>query len=158
MNPLNQPSEIKSVKKTRTFLLNLVKDLSTEQLNKIPPGFNNNIIWNLGHLIAAQQGICYLKAGLPPAVPETYIQLYKSGTKPAQFVDSNEAITIKQTLLTSIEQLETDLQKKLFVNYNTWSTRYSIELSGIDDALQFLLFHEGLHSGYITILKRQVTS
>jgi len=47
--------EIERLKKTRIFLLDLIKDLTTEQLNEIPKGFNNNIIWNLGHLIASQQ-------------------------------------------------------------------------------------------------------
>ncbi len=48
-------NKIEKIKKTRRFLLNLVSELSTDQLNEIPPDFNNNIIWNMGHLIAAQQ-------------------------------------------------------------------------------------------------------
>lgn len=57
--------QIEIIRKTRVKLLEMLSDLSTDQLNKIPAGFNNNIIWNLAHLVAAQQGICYLRAGLP---------------------------------------------------------------------------------------------
>lgn len=30
-----------------------------EQLNKIPPRFSNNLIWNIGHLIIIQQALIY---------------------------------------------------------------------------------------------------
>jgi hypothetical protein len=43
MNP-----QIDTLKKVRAVLLEGIKDLTTEQLNKIPQGYNNNIIWNLG--------------------------------------------------------------------------------------------------------------
>ena len=67
--------QIEIIKKTRVSLLELVKDLSTEQLNKIPDGFNNNIIWNLAHMIAAQQGVCYVRAGLAPVVGEKLVMI-----------------------------------------------------------------------------------
>ena len=41
---------INQIKNTRAFVLELVKDLSTEQLNEIPTGFNSNIIWNIAPL------------------------------------------------------------------------------------------------------------
>ena len=49
--------QIETIRKTRSFLLDYIKELNIEQLNKIPAGFNNNIAWNLGHLVAAQQGV-----------------------------------------------------------------------------------------------------
>ena len=81
---------IDNIKKTRLFLLNAINDLSTDQLNEIPAGFNNNIIWNLGHMIAAQQSICYIRAGVLPVVEKKYITEYKPGTKPEQHVDAAE--------------------------------------------------------------------
>ena len=56
--------QIEIVRSLREYLLSTVNELSTEQLNQIPDGSGNNIIWNLAHLIAAQQGICYIRAGL----------------------------------------------------------------------------------------------
>lgn len=150
----NQIKEIARVKSTRIFLLEMIKDLSVDELNEIPAGFNNNIIWNLGHLIAAQQGICYVRAGLSPAVIEQHYAPFRPGTKPGKYLDGNEVVHIKQTLLKSLDQFETDLQNNAFANYIPWTTRYGVELASIDDALQFLLFHEGLHSGCITAIKK----
>jgi hypothetical protein len=149
--------QILRIKKTRESLLNLLADISVEAYNKIPAGFNNNIIWNVGHLIAAQQGLCYVRAGVKP-VTEKYFSLYKPGTKPEQLIDENEVEEIKDFLLSSIDQLETDYNNHLFTNYPSWTTRYGVEIGNIDDALGFLMYHEGLHTGTIMAMKRLVTS
>lgn len=147
-------SLIDRIKKTRQYLLGLVNDLPVESLNKIPEGFNNNIAWNLGHLIAAQQGICYVRAGVKQAVDEKYYLNYKPGTKPERNIDADEVEEIKHVLLTSIDKLETDYHTNLFDNYTSWTTRYGVEIANIDDAVQFLIYHEGLHTGTIMALKR----
>src|SRR5436853_7940636 len=104
---------IDRIKKTRQFLINLLSDLPAESVNKIPAGFNNNIAWNLGHLIASQQGICYVRSGSKPVVDEKYYLQYKPGTKPEQDINENELEEIKRLLLSSIDQLETDYKSDL---------------------------------------------
>ncbi len=54
---------IQKIRKLREFLLAQIEGLTAEQLNKIPDGYNNNIIWNLGHLICAEQSLCYFRSG-----------------------------------------------------------------------------------------------
>lgn len=148
--------QINRIKSIRLYLLELVKDLSVEQLNEIPAGFNNNIIWHLGHLTAAQQGVCYLRAGLNPVVEEKYLVLYRPGTKPEQPVAAEEADMIKDLLISPLDRFDQDLSDNIFANYTAWTTRYGVELVSIQDALEFLLFHEGLHSGHITAMKKLV--
>jgi hypothetical protein len=70
------------IRKTRSFLLSIINELSIEQLNQIPEGFINNIAWNFGHVIAAQQGVCYLRAGLPMHIDKEVFKNYKSESKP----------------------------------------------------------------------------
>ncbi len=146
--------QIERVNKIRTFLLDGIKDLTVDQLNETPAGFNNNIIWNLGHLIAAQQGISYARCGQPVFVPAKYMVLYKPGTKPEQFVEADEVEEIKQLFLSSLDQFEIDLDSNSFANYTAWTTRYGVELASIHDGIDFILFHEGLHSGVITAMRR----
>lgn len=55
--------QVTALKKLRFAILKTIEQLPTEQLNKVPDGFNNNIIWNVAHLIASQQNLCYIKAG-----------------------------------------------------------------------------------------------
>jgi hypothetical protein len=148
--------QIEIIRKTRSYLLENLKDLTAEQLNRIPEGFNNNIIWNLGHMIAAQQGVCYIRAGLTPRMTEDFINTFKSGTKPERAFSEAEMENIKSLLFSTIDQLEEDYSNNIFGGYTAWTTRYSVEMNSIDDAITFLPFHEGLHSGCSTALKKLV--
>lgn len=148
--------DIDNIKRVREYLLTIIKDLSVKQLNETPQGFNNNIIWNIAHVIAAQQGVCYLRAGLPLVVEEKYFTQYKPGTKPEQFVDETEINKIKELMFSPLDVLAHDYEKNIFNNYPAWTTRYGTELTSINDALSFLIYHEGLHSGVIMSLKKLV--
>jgi hypothetical protein len=144
------------LRKTRSHLLHFISDLTIEELNEIPAGFNNNIIWNVGHLLASQQGLCYLRSGNKPVIDEKYFLKYKPDTKPEGFISSAELEDIKQLFLSVIDQLESDYGDSLFANYTPWTNRYGIEINSIEDVVKFVLFHEGLHLGYVMALKRLV--
>ena len=147
---------IDTIRNERLFLLKLIEEASNEQLNEVPPGFNNNIIWNLAHLVASQQGICYLRAGVALRIDDAFYQRFKPGTKPDRYIDVAEVAAIKELLFSTLDQLAEDYEAGVFSNYTTWTTRYGAELAGINDALAFLLYHEGLHTGFIMALKRAV--
>ncbi|MEQ6118638.1 DinB family protein [Reichenbachiella sp. MALMAid0571] len=146
--------KIEQIKNVRLFILDQIKDLSPKQLNKIPEGFNNNVIWNLSHIISAQQSVCYVRANLPYVVEDKYFSSYQPSTKPEDFIDSSEIENIKELFITSIETFEKDHKEDLFANYTPWLAKpYGIKVSNIEDATDFLMFHEGLHAGYVIALK-----
>ncbi|MFS2190255.1 DinB family protein [Mucilaginibacter sp. Mucisp84] len=148
--------EFEVIKKPRLMLLNVVKDLSPEQLNHIPAGFNNNLIWNLAHLISGQQGICYTRAGVPIVVDDKYYTPYRPETKPQSFINADDIAEVKELLISTIDKMEEDYQMGIFSNYQPMTTRYGVTLSNIEEAIRFLPFHDGLHTGYIMALKRAV--
>jgi hypothetical protein len=147
---------ITQIKNTRTFILELVKDLSIEQLNKIPAGFNNNIIWNIAHLTAAQQNMCYVRSGLAVTVKEEHFSPFLSGTKPEKFIEQEEIASIFDALLNSMDRLATDYSSRIFLKFDPWDKRYGMKLNSIEDAINFIPFHEGMHIGYIMALKKLV--
>lgn len=148
--------QIENIKNVRKYLLNLIAELNPEQLNKIPDGFSNNIIWNLAHLTSTQQRICYVRAGLQPFVQDKYISPFIPGTKPEGFIDSTEIETIKSLFISVIDELESDYKKSFFTTYDVFSTRYGVTLTNVDDAINFLQYHEGYHTGVITTLLKFV--
>ena len=89
-------SQIETIRKTRSFLLEQIKNLSNEQFNQVAEGFNNNIIWNLGHMIAAQQGICYKRAGLPTMISDEFWEKFRTGSKPQGSLNDEEITQIKE--------------------------------------------------------------
>ena len=149
--------QIAAIKNTRTYLLTQLETLSIDQLNEIPPGFNNNIVWNIGHIIAAQQGLCYIRSGNKLMVEDSFFAHYKSGTKPERFVNADEWNEIKKQLFSTLDQLQEDYTQKLFHGYTPFTSRYNVEIKNIDDAIGFIQFHEGLHYGVANALKKLVT-
>lgn len=146
--------KIDNVRKTRVKILEGLKDLTPAQLNKIPQGFNNNIIWNLGHMIAAQEGILYLRGGHTLRIEQNFFDSYKMGSKPERELSNSEIEDIRSLLISSLDYLETDVQAGLFQEYPNWTTRFGVEISSFEDAMDFVIFHEGLHLGCITALKK----
>jgi hypothetical protein len=145
-------------RKVRQLLLDTVSNLTTEQLNHIPAGFNNNIIWNMGHVIAAQQGICYRRAGKPLQIEDVFFETFKPGSKPEKFFDSHDIDVIKNLALSTIDGFEKDYIQKQFEQYETWTTRFGAEITSIDVAAEFVFFHEGLHTGYVMAMKKVLLS
>ncbi|CAN5473536.1 DinB family protein [soil metagenome] len=144
------------IAQTRTNFIQLLDGLTIEQVNKIPAGFNNNIIWNFAHAISAQQVLCYRLAGISPVVDENFIELFKKGTKPEAFIDQNKLNHIKKLSELTIEKLKLDYSDKVFTNYTDYTTSYNVSLSSIDDAIKFVSVHDGLHFGYAMALRRLV--
>jgi DinB superfamily len=151
--------KIEKIKGFRQFVLNQIKELTTDQLNKIPEGYHNNIIWNIGHMINAQQNMCYIKAGMPVVIDQQYFSPYLSGTRPETLVDEKGISTLKELFISSIDQLQTDFDKKLFNNYSPSAIIpkvYGFEVNDINGALEYLLYHEGYHGGCIASLMHLV--
>jgi len=79
----------------RVFSKKYLENNSLEDLNKIPKGFNNNIIWNIGHIVVTQQLLAYKLSGLPMQVSDDLINKYRKDTKPEGFVSQEEVDEIK---------------------------------------------------------------
>jgi len=142
----------------RKFLINLIDGISIEKLNEIPAGFNNNLAWNIGHVIANQQILCYRNAGVKPVIEEEIIDKYKTGTRPDGFIEEKEFKVLIQYLLETIDKFEKDSATNMFENYKAFDLKSypGVRLKNIGDAAKFVTFHDGLHVGYSMALKRSL--
>jgi len=146
-----------TLRTTRANILKDIENLSVEQLNAIPEGFNNNIVWNFVHLIATQQLLVYKLSGTPFVVAEDIIEAYKIRTKPEQTIPKLQLNEYKELLLTTVDQMEEDYEHGVFGNdFKTYTTSYNITLTKLEDAINFNNVHEGLHYGVIRALVRAV--
>ncbi|HYH14240.1 MAG TPA: DinB family protein, partial [Flavisolibacter sp.] len=101
--------KIEMIKGFRFFLLKQIEHLTTKQLNEIPLGHNNNVIWNLAHMTTVVQNMCYVRAGLPVAISERYVSPFMPGTRPNGWINEQEIEHIKEVFVTSLDQLQSDL-------------------------------------------------
>jgi hypothetical protein len=144
------------IARSREKFLALTADLSIEQLNKIPAGFNNNIVWNFAHLIATPQVLCYKLSGLPFTVEEAFVNRYRKETKPEGFVTAAEWEENKALYTLSQNRLIEDYKAGMLGFHTTYTSSYPCELSSIEDALQFSSVHDGMHIGVAIALKKLV--
>lgn len=147
---------IDNIRKVNNAFIRIMNSLSVEQLNKIPDGFKNNIIWNFAHVLAIQQSLFYGLSGLQPNMDVAFIATYKRGTKPEKLIDEDEINSIKQIFANAIDTFERDYKKGLFTEYKMYETSIGVVLTNIDDAIEFSTFHDGLHFGYAMALKHLV--
>ncbi|MRX39461.1 DinB family protein [Flavobacterium sp. LC2016-23] len=150
-------SSVFKVQKTiREILLKVLEGHSLEQLNKIPDGFKNNLIWNVAHCISSQQVLVYKLSGLPTQVSDEFIDKYKKGTKPEGDVSQAEADEIKALLFTTFDQTEKDYANNVFTHYTPYTTSMGFDLTNVQDALDFVNYHEGIHTGIIMGIRKLV--
>lgn len=127
---------------------------TAEQLNKIPPGFNNNLIWNIGHIVVSQQTLAYLGSGNTPQIPMELIDRYRRGTRPERDASAEEIAEIRSLLFTLVDKLEEDYNAGLFTTYTERETEMGIVLRSIDDAIEFSNFHEATHFGIMLMMRK----
>ena len=142
--------------KSRQLMLKVINNLSNEQLNKIPSGFKNNIAWNVAHLLVTQQLLCYKLSGLKCAISNEMVEKFQKGSAPNYTISEEEFEIIKRQFLQFPIMLNEDYKHGAFKNYSEYTTSVNVTLNSIDDAIDFNLYHEGIHLGVILQLLKFV--
>jgi hypothetical protein len=142
--------------KNRKLLKNFIENHTLEELNKVPEGFNNNIIWNIAHTIVTQQLLVYKLSGVPMVVSEDMEETYKKGTRAEDAISQAQVDTIKGLLFCTIEKTKEDYSNKVFQTYNQYTVTTKSTLSNVEEAIDFNNFHEGIHLGYILALRKSI--
>ncbi len=128
----------------RTQQLKGSKFLTTQQINHIPSGFKNNIIWNIGHVLAVSDDILYSNIkSMKPQHPFD-ITKFKNGSKPEQVIDRDTVASIQEAFgATASNFLRLMSQASLAhpeLQYDKVVSRIISNAS-----LSFLIFHEEMH-------------
>ncbi|WP_443938022.1 DinB family protein [Pedobacter sp. MW01-1-1] len=141
---------------TRKAFIAAIDELSLEELNKIPDGFNNNIIWNFGHIVISTQLLSYVRTGiLKDGSSVKYSEAYQRGTKPTYVVSEQELAELKALAIDSIKAIQADYEKGLLNNVNPFATAtYGEQLNSIEEILTTTIGHDNLHFGYALAQKK----
>ena len=144
------------LKQTRANILKLVNSLSEEQMNTIPQGFNNNLAWNLGHVVVTQQLLCYRLSNLECGVSNEIIQAFRKGSKPEAKITAQEIDLFKDQMVSLIDQTIVDFQAGKFQSYKEYPTSFGVTLNNIEAAIQFNNVHEAMHLGTMMAMRKLV--
>lgn len=154
MKPASWTSPLGIIIQNRKAFKKIIDGMSASQLNTIPTGFNNNIYWNVAHVIAVQQRLIYGLAGIQFTVPQDFVKEFAPGTKPERVYLAPDITYLLELLLTSSSALVSDLEEGKFTGVQPFTTALNFEIKSIEDAVSFNLFHEALHMGHILNLRK----
>jgi actin-like ATPase involved in cell morphogenesis len=141
-------------KTSRNLLLKFLEGHSLEQLNKIPEGFANNLIWNIGHIVTVQQMLVYKLSGLGMMISDEMVDTYKKGTKPEREITQEEVNEIKNLLFSTLEQTKEDFANDIFDEYMEFTTGVGFTVKSAKAAVEFNNYHEALHTGIMMQIKK----
>lgn len=140
--------------KNRKILNTFLEKFTLEDLNKIPKGYNNNLFWNIAHVVVSQQLLVYDLSGLPMSVNNEFVEKYRKGAKVKSDVTQEQVNELKDLLFSTVEKMKDDYKKGIFKNYSSYTTSTNSTITNVEEAIEFNNFHEGIHLGYILALKK----
>jgi len=150
----NMKTSFEITRMNRRKLLDVLENNTLEQLNKVPEGFSNNLIWNIAHIVVVQQMLVYKLSGLPMQISDAMVDTYKRGTKPEADVTADEVETIKQLLTSTIDQTEADYNAGIFRDYTDFTTMSGFVITNAQQAIEFNNYHEGIHAGIMLGIRK----
>jgi len=149
--------QLEITRTNRKLLAKIMDSFTLEELNKVPDGFANNLIWNIAHVVVTQQLLVYSLSGLPMMIDDEMVNTYKKGSKTEGPVSQEEVTIIKELLFSTIDKTLADIDAGLFKAYEEYPTSTGFVLKSVSDAISFNNFHEGIHLGYVLALKKSLS-
>ena len=139
---------------SRKQLAYFLENYTLEQLNKVPEGFSNNLIWNIGHIIVVQQLLVYKLSGLSTMLSEEMIFKYQKGSRPEGFVDQKEVDELHHLLTATIDKTIADFESDSFKTYHFFKNNLGFTISTAEEAVKFNNYHEAIHLGMMMSIRK----
>jgi uncharacterized damage-inducible protein DinB len=137
-----------------------LESIDEEKVNIVPEGFNNSILWNAGHVYVATEYIIIRQTGEEMIIPEGYGDMFNGGTKPADWTSKPPKVAeIKKLLTEQTDRIKAAVEGKLNAELiYPFEIPNRVKFTTIAEVLNFALYHEGQHTGFMKGLKKALTS
>ncbi len=146
-----------ALRQTRQSLVAVVDEIPEAARTVIPNGFNNHVLWNAGHLAATEQLLTFGLSGRPLDLPEGFLDDLRKGSSPRDWRHDWTWAEIRDLLLSLPDRTEAAYRAGEFGPFERpYRTTPGVVLGGVDDAVRFNLYHEGIHLGAILALRKLV--
>lgn len=150
---MSLPLAFKTLSIVRYHMMKELEGLDAEQMLAIPEGRDDNILWNVGHLLCSLSRLTYVFSGQPLPIPEHYLTLFGKGTSARAWDDAPDVDEVLDHFRRLPKQIEGDFTAQRFTRYKALEIVPGKTVASVEEAVNFHCFHEGLHIGMIITLK-----
>ena len=147
---------LEQTQEIRKYLLMSTRDLSEEQILTVPPGFKNNILWNLGHAVTDNCFMLYPPTGKEMPLPDSYWTWFAPETSPADWSETPDVNEVLENASRVLDQLVADCTADRMEEYEPLELGDGTVLKNIAQAIAHCNFHEALHLGIILSMRKLV--
>ena len=92
----------------RQLIQQALAGLSEEAYFNMPQSFDNNIAWNLGHIIVTQQALHYRLSGQPTLTNKEDVAMFKTESSPAEWTSRPDIERLLGLLVETGPKLQDD--------------------------------------------------
>ncbi|MEH7346384.1 DinB family protein [Bacillus sp. JJ1532] len=152
---MNQRHEVlfRQLESYRNEILDAVENVTIEEAEVIPKGYNNNIRWNLGHIFLDQYLWIQAVTKEKTVVPDEFNKWFGFGTSPADFSAETPSLgDLKRMLKSQPADIKEAYGNRLEVEYKPTE----LGMQTIEQVLIRTIFHEGMHLQAIIDLKKGI--
>jgi hypothetical protein len=138
------------------FLEHYVKNVSESEALVIPKGFNNSILWNIGHIVTFTEKEIFGDTNREMKVPDSYMEMFLRGTKPADWIAEPPTLqTLLAQLAEQVSRIKETFHNRLDEKLSTQRSSPTAEKPAtVGELLVLLCFHWGLHVSAVNSINR----
>jgi uncharacterized damage-inducible protein DinB len=137
----------------RSRFIKRVQDLNPEIVEIQPKGFNNNIHWQVGHVLTVAEQFFFGYPTKSTSLPANYKEFFGSGTKPQDWTDDVPSFSVL------VKQLEEQFERVTKIPPSQLAEKLEKPFLGCEtfgELASFGVFHEAMHLGQIQTLARLI--
>ncbi|PKR77108.1 hypothetical protein CEY16_10195 [Halalkalibacillus sediminis] len=135
----------------REYVIELVEEVPEHKIDVIPEGFNNNIRWNMGHLLVGWDDVVTKTLEQQRRLPEEYHLMFGDGSSPS---DWKETPPSYKELVSHLKDQPKEFSLLIEGNLNAPLKHSFFQMNSLGEMCQFLTAHESLHLGTMNSIRK----
>ena len=138
----------------RGLMLGQLDGIEEDDWTVTPGGLSNNILWNAGHIAFYQSAFLLKHFGQPTPVPDSFKDLFKAGSKPAEWTQIPDVSEVKAVLKALPDAIAAADAAGAYAKCEPFKIGDRITMTDPMELFMFHAMHEGVHNGRIIAIKK----
>lgn len=143
----------------RQRIADLIASFPAECTDTVPPGWKNNARWHAGHLVVTPRLLTLGLMREAMDLPDEYCAWFAKGTSPSDWLAGGVPPVGQLTaeIVPTAEKVFRLFGSRMHAAFpEPYTTSAGVVLRSPAEALNFSLFHDGVHLGMLMALRRAI--